>query len=160
MKPVLPALATAAVLAAAGCGGEDAKPKDDPGKVAMAVLDQITRNHYAKAWGDLHPDDQRVAPLAEYVGCETRSPVIARPIKVKVVKVAEESVGLGNGRFVDSTAVDLRLRFAGNFSLVHTVHLVASDGSWKWILPAWRFRDYEADRCPTDPGSSGPPSTS
>jgi hypothetical protein len=160
MRLVLVALAAAAVLVAAGCGGKDAKPKDDPGKVAVAVLDQITRNHYAKAWGDLHPEDQRVAPLAEYVGCETRSPVIARPVKVKVVRVKKESVGLGDGTFVDSTAVDLRLHFAGDFSLVHTVHLVASDGSWKWILPAWRFRDYKADRCPTDPGSSSPPTTS
>jgi hypothetical protein len=161
MRLAVVALATTAVLAATGCGGrKDAKPKDDPGKVAMTVVDQITRNHYAKAWADLHPDDQRVAPLAEYVRCETRSPVIARPSKVKVVRVKEESVGLGNGTFVDSTAVDLRLGFAGDFSLVHTVHLVASDGSWKWILPAWRFRDYKADRCPTDPGSSPPPSNS
>jgi hypothetical protein len=160
MRLALPALAAAAALATAGCGGKDAKPKDDPGKVAVAVLDQITRNHYAQAWGDLHPEDQRVAPLAEYVGCETRSPVIAKPLKVTVVRVKEESVGLGNGAFVDSTAVDLRLGFAGNFSLVHTVHLVASEGSWKWILPARRFRDYKADRCPTDTGSSAPPSTS
>jgi hypothetical protein len=42
---------------------------------------------------------------------------------------------------------------------VHTVHLVASGGAWKWILPSWRFRDYRADRCPVDPGST-PPSAS
>jgi hypothetical protein len=40
------------------------------------------------------------------------------------------------------------------------VHLVASHGMWKWILPSWRFRDYKADRCPTDAGSSPPPSQS
>ena len=159
------ALAAAALLMsvgllAAGCGGKEAKPKDDPGKVALSVLDLITRNHYAQAWGDLHPEDQRVAPLAEYVGCESRSPVIARPLRVKVLSVNAESVGLGNGKFVESTAVDVKLAFAGNFSLVHTVHLVAEDGKWKWILPSWRFRDYRADRCPTDPGSAPPPSKS
>ena len=50
------------------------------------------------------------------------------------------------------------MSFAGSFNLVHTVHLVVEDGKWKWILPSWRFRDYKADRCPTDSGSS-PPST-
>jgi hypothetical protein len=152
--------AVVVVLLAAGCGGKQSRPKDDPGKAAVKVLGLITRNQYAEAWADLHPDDQRVAPLAEYVGCETRSPVIARPLSVRVVSVKHESVGLGNGKFVESTAIGIRLRFAGSFSLVHTVHLVASDGEWKWILPSWRFRDYRADRCPTDPGSAPPPVSS
>jgi hypothetical protein len=154
-------VAAAFVLLAAGCGASgDAKPKDDPRQAAVKVMALITRNDYAHAWADLHPEDQRVAPLAEYVGCETRSPVIVRPRSVKVVSVNEESVGLGNGKFVDSTAVDVRLRFAGAFTLVHTVHLVASDGKWKWILPAWRFRDYKADRCPTDAAANPPPASS
>jgi hypothetical protein len=153
-------LAAAILLVVAGCGSSSANPKEDPGRVAVAVLDLITRNQYAQAWDDLHPEDQRVAPLTEYVGCEMRSPVIARPLKVKVVSINDESVGLGNGKFVESTAVGVRLAFAGNFSLVHTVHLVASHGKWKWILPARRFRDYRADKCPTDPGSEPPPSPS
>lgn len=157
---VVAAAGVALVLATAGCGGKNAKPKDDPGRFAVTVLGLITANHYAQAWGDLHPEDQRVAPLAEYVGCETRSPVIAHPRSVQVVSVTDESVGLGNGRFVESKAVHVRLRFAGSFKLVHTVHLVASRGRWKWILPSWRYRDYRADRCPTDPGSAPPPSAS
>jgi len=58
---------------------------------------------------------------------------------------------------VESTAVDIRMSFAGGFSLVHTIHL-AEDGKWKWILPS-RFCDYKAGRCPTDSdsGSSPPP---
>jgi len=145
--------------AAAGCGSKrDAKPQENPRLAAVRVLDQIVHNHYSDAWGDLHSVDQKVAPLSEYVGCETRSPVIARPRSVKVVSVNTESVGLGDGKFVESTAVDIRMGFAGSFSLVHTVHLVAEDGKWKWILPSWRFRDYKADRCPTDSGSSAPPS--
>jgi hypothetical protein len=147
------------VSAAAGCGSKrDAKPQENPRLAAVRVLDQIVHNHYSDAWGDLHSVDQKVAPLAEYVGCETRSPVIARPRSVKVLSVNTESVGLGDGKFVESTAVDIRMGFAGNFSLVHTVHLVAEDGRWKWILPSWRFRDYKADRCPTDSGSSPAPS--
>jgi hypothetical protein len=86
--------------------------------------------------------------------------VIAAPTSVTVTKVADVSVGLGDGKFVDSTAVDLRLGFRGGFHVVHTVHLVAAGGKWKWILPSWRYRDYKADRCPTDAGSSPPPAQS
>jgi hypothetical protein len=75
------------------------------------------------------------------------------------VSVRDESVGLGDGTFVDSKAVALRLGFAGGYRLVHTVHVVASHGKWTWILPGWRFRDYRADRCPTDAGPSPTPSS-
>ena len=136
-------------LAAAGCGSNQARPKENPRVAALRVVDRIVHNRYAQAWGDLHSVDQKVAPLAEYVACETRSPVIARPLSVKVVSVNDESVGLGDGKFLDSTSVDVRMTFAGNFQLVHSVHLVAEGGKWKWILPAWRYRDYRADRCPT-----------
>ena len=85
--------------------------------------------------------------------------MIAQPVSVRVVSVNEESVGLGDGKFIESTAVSVRMRFAGGsqFTLVHSVHLVAEDGKWKWILPSWRYRDYRADKCPTDAGSAPPP---
>ena len=157
MKVLVPVLAA---LALAGCGSSSSTPKDDPKDAALKVLDQIVHNHYTEAWDDLHPKDQAVAPRDEYVNCESRSPVIAVPRSVKAVAVTDESIGLGDGSFVESKAVAVRLGFAGGFSVTHTVHLVASHGAWKWILPSWRFRDYKADRCPTDAGSSPPPSQS
>jgi hypothetical protein len=149
----------AAGLVLAGCGAS-AQPKDDPGVFAVRVVKLIVHNHYSKVWDDLHSADQRVAPFAEYVGCEVRTPVIAVPRSVKVLSVNDESVGLGNGTFVDSKAVDVRLAFAGNFHVTHTVHVVAEHGKWKWILPSWRFRDYRADKCPVDAGSGAAPSAS
>jgi hypothetical protein len=152
------ALAIVALLIA--CGGRSATPHDDPGKFAVQVVHLIVTNQYARVWTDLHPDDQKVAPLEEYVACETRSPVLAQPTSVKVAGVGDESVGLGNGRFISSKAVRVRIVFPGQgHVLVHTVHVVASKGRWKWILPSWRFRDYRADRCPTDAGSSPPPAS-
>lgn len=159
MRRLLPLVAVAAL--AAGCGGRSSStPSADPQQAAKTVLDQIVHNRYAEAWDDLHPADQAVAPRAEYVGCESRSPVIALPRSVRAVGVKDESVGLGDGTFVDSKAVALRIGFAGGFHVTHTVHLVASEGKWTWILPSWRFRDYKADRCPTDAGSTPPPSQS
>ncbi len=150
-----------AIVVVAGCGGSsNAQPKGDPGAFAVKVVDRIVHNRYALVWGDLHPVDQKVAPSAEYVQCETRSPVIAAPLTTKVVSIGDESVGIGDGTFVQSKAVHVRLGFAGGFHLVHTVHVVADHGKWRWILPSWRFRDYKADKCPIDAGSTPPPATS
>jgi hypothetical protein len=146
-------IAAIAVLATA-CGSSSAKPKDDPSAFAVKVVALITHNQYAKAWGDLHPTDQQVAPLSEYVQCETANPVVAAPEKMKVVSVNDESVGLGDGSFVKSKAIDVRMNFRGGFHVVHTVHVVAKDGQWTFILPPWRFRDYRADKCPSSPPSS------
>ena len=154
------AVAGLLLLAAAGCGGRSAQPKDDPGAFAVKVVGMIAHNQYVRAWKDLHSRDQRVAPLAEYVGCELRNPVITAPTKMRVLAVSNESVGLGDGSFVPSKAVDVRLSFRGNFHVTHTVHLVAEHGRWKWILTPWRFRDYRADLCPTNPDSTPPPSSS
>ena len=107
-------LAAVALLAviAAGCGSGSSAPKEDPSTAAVRVVHQITANKYAQAWGDLHSKDQNVAPLGEYVDCETRSPVIVRPRGVKVLKVTEESIGIGDGTFVETKAVAVRLTFA------------------------------------------------
>jgi hypothetical protein len=145
-------------LVMAGCGAtKAAQPKDDPGVFATKVVDLIVHNQYSAAWGDLHSVDKQVAPSGEYVGCEIRNPVIAVPRTVKVLSVKDESVGIGDGTFVDSKAVAVRLGFAGSFKVTHTVHVVADHGKWTWILPAWRYRDYKGDTCPTDAGSSPPP---
>jgi hypothetical protein len=159
VRLVLPAALVAAIVT--GCGGHAvAKPADDPGVFAIGVVKLIVGNQYTRAWRDLHPDDQKVAPLEEYVSCESRSPVLLAPTSMRVVRVTDESVGLGNGRFVPSKAVHVRIVFPGQqHVLVHTVHVVASSGRWKWILPSWRFRDYRADRCPTDAGSAPPPAS-
>jgi hypothetical protein len=156
---VKPLLLVLAVAVAAGCGGVS-RPKDDPRAFASKVVGLIVHNKYSAVWEDLHPVDQKVAPFAEYVSCETRNPVIAVPRTVKVLSVNDEAVGIGNGKFVDSKAVDLRLGFAGGFHVTHTVHVVADHGKWRWIIPSWRYRDYRANRCPTDAGSGPPPQQS
>jgi hypothetical protein len=155
----LAAVVLLAAVLVAGCGAAK-QPQADPGVFATKVVDLIVHNKYSAAWADLHPVDQQVAPSTEYVGCENRNPVIAVPRTVKVLGVKDESIGIGDGTFVDSKAVAVRLGFAGNFKVTHTVHVVAEHGRWTWILPAWRYRDYKGDTCPTDAGSAPPPTQS
>lgn len=161
MKRVAAACGAALVLLATACGASHpGTPSADPRQVAVGVLGMIVHNHYMQAWDSLHPSDQEVAPRAEYVTCESRSPVIAVPTSVKVVGVRDESVGIGDGSFLESKAVDLRLGFTGGFHVVKTVHLIAARGTWRWILPPAKYREYKAGSCPSDAGSTPPPSTS
>lgn len=146
MRRVL--LPVAIVALVAGCGGVRATPTGDPGAFALKIMHLIVTNQYTTAWSDMHPDDKKAAPLAEYVACETRSPVLVKPTSVKVVGIGDQSVGLGNGHFVATKAVRVRLVFPGQENvLVHTVHIVEAKGRWTWILPPGRFADYAAGRC-------------
>ena len=159
-RRLLAPVAALLVALAAGCGGGSAVPSGDAGAFAVKVMHLIVTTQYGQAWRDLHPDDQKVAPLAEYVACENRSPIMVRPISVRVLDVGERAVDLGNGRSVRSKAVQLRLVFpgAGNI-LVRTVHVVAVKSDWKWVLPARRFQDYADDACPTATAPPPTPST-
>jgi hypothetical protein len=151
MKALL-LLALVVVLAACGAG-------PGPKEIALEDLGLIVHNRYSEAWDSLYSRDQAVAPRAEYVACESRSPVQEAPTATKAIGVSDESVGIGDGTFVESKAVRLQLDFRGG-RLVHTVHLIREKGRWHWILPPWRYRDYKANRCPTDAGSSPPPARS
>jgi hypothetical protein len=144
---VLAALA----LALTACGSSVGDPKP----VAVSAVDQIVHNRYTEAWDELYSRDRDVAPRDEYVSCESRSPVQEVPRAMKALSVSDESVGIGDGSFVDSKAVKVQMDFRGG-RLVHTVHLVKDGGKWRWILPAARYRDYKDDVCPTDAGSSNP----
>jgi hypothetical protein len=153
VRRLLPLLVV--VLVTAACGGTSASPSE----VAMKDLDLIVHNRYDEAWDGMYSRDRAVAKRSEYVSCESRSPVQEAPQTTKPVGVSDESVGIGDGTFVKSKAVRLQLDFRGG-RLVHTVHLIKEKGGWRWILPSWRYRDYKADRCPTDVGSSPPPTQS
>jgi hypothetical protein len=136
-----------------------AAPKDDPRAFAVHVVRLITANRYAEAWETLNPVDQSVAPRAEYVGCEQRTPIVAKLREVRALDVSDDSVGLGDGKFIPSTVVAVRIAFEGDdsFAITHAVHLVAVHGRWTWVLPSWRYRSFRANRCATAPSA---PSTS
>jgi hypothetical protein len=132
-----------------------AAPKDDPRAFAENVVRLIAGNRYAEAWETLNPVDQRVAPRAEYVGCEQRTPIAAKVREIRAVGVSDDSVGLGDGKFIRSTAVAVRIAFAGDASFVvtHSVHLVAVGERWTWVLPSWRYRSFKANHCPVAPSA-------
>jgi ABC-type thiamine transport system substrate-binding protein len=158
------AVAIAAALVATRSDGEAVAkdPTADPRAFAVGVVRLIVQNKYGEAWGALHPVDRRVASRAEYVGCENRSRFTARFVRARVAHIADEAVGLGNGRFVRSKAVDVLITLEEDgvapFVVRHTMHVVPSGSKWTWILPSWRYVDFRANRCPTAPHAPSPPS--
>lgn len=154
----------AAALIGTRSGGEAVakEPSADLRAFAVDVVRLIVQNRYGEAWGALHPADRRVASKAEYIGCENRSRFTARFVRARVAHVADEAVGLGDGRFVHSKAVDVVITLEEDgvapFVVRHTMHVVPSGSRWTWILPSWRYLDFRANRCPTAPHAPSPAS--
>src|SRR5262249_4205040 len=113
MRPSRIAIAFVVAVAIAIAGGvyltRADGPPGGPGAFAVGVVRLIVENRYGEAWADLHPIDQLVAPKGEYVGCENRTRFSAKFVRATPGPVTDEAVGLGNGRFVRSKAVEVRV---------------------------------------------------
>ena len=159
MRPSRIAIVFVVAVAIAIAGGvyltRDDGPQGDPGEFAVGVVRLIVENRYGEAWADLHPIDQLVAPKGEYVGCENRTRFSARFVRATPGHVTDEAVGLGNGRFVRSKAIEVRVTLKEEdlepFVVRHTVHVVPSGSKWTWILPSWRYVDFRDGRCTNAP---------
>ena len=126
----------------------------DPVRFLEGVVRQIATNDYARAWETLAPAQQRLVPKAEYVRCESASPIPGRLAWLRVVRSFGESVTVAGGSAapVDARAVTFRLKIADahlgvSVVLTHTVHAVQDSGRWAWILPPERLRLHRSGAC-------------
>jgi hypothetical protein len=86
---------------------------------------------------------------------EPRRRSVAAKISVDVLETYEEPVLLEGSGTVDSTAVTLRFSYdnplTGKPAEEHaTVHAVAVDGEWKWILRPEDYGAYVKGDCPPE----------
>ena len=142
------ALAAGVVL---GFGRGSGNGPGDPGAFMTELVEEIAGNDYATAWQTLHPAQQRIATRAQYVACESQSPIPGKLSSVKVVDVADENVQVAGEGKAAGKAVRVKLSIAGlgePVVLTHTGHTVAVGDHWTWILPPERFAEYKAGRCP------------
>jgi hypothetical protein len=140
-------------VASRGGPGRTAQPKDDPVVFLRGIVGRIARNDYAAVWPTLYPAQQRVATRENYVRCEAEDPVVGRLESLTLVTQLDERIvvaGAGSA-LVDSKAVTFRMKLSDSsgesFANV-TVHAVAVDGHWRWILKPSRFAVYQAGGCP------------
>jgi hypothetical protein len=127
--------------------------RQDPVAFLSQTLRLIAGNRYTEAWQTLHPLDRAVAPLDAYVRCESLSPIPGHLTSLRVLDVRRELVRVApHGALQTSVAVRFRLTIAGpavpaGIVVTPTVHAVAVDGGWAWILPLHRFELYRTSGC-------------
>ncbi|MDQ4029796.1 MAG: hypothetical protein M3168_02025 [Actinomycetota bacterium] len=141
-----PLLALAGILLVAACGGGD--PEQPAGEFVDGLFTRIFAGHYASVWDDLYPPHQEGAPRARYVSCGREEPDIDESAVVRVLSVREEMWQVaGEEDSRESTAVTFRITVAGT-GATSTGHLIAVDGSWRWILSPTDYEAFAAGECP------------
>jgi hypothetical protein len=142
---------TVATVAVAGSLAPSRRNAGDPVTFLRQVISEIAANNYAKAWRTLDPAQQRLVPEAEYVRCESLTPIPGELTSVLPVAVSEQRIkvaGVPSGP-VPSQAVTFRLviqsrALHASVVVVHTVHAVSNNGHWAWILPPPRLALHRA----------------
>ena len=133
--------------------GESARPADDPVVFLRGVVTKIAANDYGTVWRTLHPAQQRIATRDAYVQCEQLSPIPGHLDSIRLVRAATERIAIaGDEGKVDSEAATFRVTIsepALNDEVVvpMTVHAVAVEGKWRWILSPKRFELYRSKSC-------------
>ncbi len=158
------ALGVAAVAIAAGVGAavwaagrHDAtkQPTGDPVVFLRGIVSRIADNDYDGAWPSLHPAQQRVATRTVYVNCEAMTPIPGHLDWIRLVRAKDEQINVpGDRGAVPSKAVTFRLKLSEplldeSVIVTQTVHAVAVEGEWRWILSPRRFGIYRSRACPT-----------
>jgi hypothetical protein len=161
---VTAAAAALSVWLAGGGGGSStaaAQPGGDPVVFLRGIVRGIAANDYERVWPTLHPAQQRVATRQAYVRCEHLTPIAGHLDWIRVVRAADERISIpGDKGFVVSKAVTFRLRLSEPaldtfVDVTKTVHAVAVDGRWRWILSPRRFAIYNSGTCPTTAPPAG-----
>lgn len=131
-------------------------PARSPGLLMTRLVEDMSAGLYERAWLTLHPIHRRVAAQSEYASCERLVP-FADVASVRVLAVRHETVAVvGSPRPERGATVLLRIELwrpegAPPVVITPTTHAAHTAGGWRWLLPAHRFEDYRADRCPADP---------
>lgn len=152
------AVAAATVFASVAIAADARTPaaaqQVDPVVFLKAVIRQLVRNDYGRAWLTLNPAQQEAVPQDQYVECELLSPISGRLDWIRAVRVSSRPMVVpgGSAEPVLTTAVTFRLKLAqpllrSSVVITHTAHAVAADGRWSWILPASRFEFHRSGAC-------------
>jgi hypothetical protein len=139
-------------LVARGDGGTS-HPHGDAVAFLTGVVEDIAANRYDHAWQTLHPAQKLVVTRGVYVRCEGLVPIPGHLSSIKALRVADEQVVVAGGDNVPvaSKAVTFRWTVSAPAkepsSTTHTVHAVAVNGRWTWIMSPKRFRLYDTKVC-------------
>jgi hypothetical protein len=144
----------AALLGAAGCGGDET-PQEDPGVFVTSLVRTLYRGQSGDAWELLHPKHRATVPKERYVECEREVPLPGQVRRIEVVSVEDAPATVpGESEEIPSKAVKIRitLKLPGIPTaqpVTHTAHVFAVDGKWAWVIGPTDYATYASGACPT-----------
>jgi hypothetical protein len=143
-------LAVAVLLAAAcaGCGGEEDPATSGPGIAQVELLENLYGGRYARAWADLHPAHQRLAPRARFVRCAGRAVPRGDLESIEVLEVFDDDAEIAGIPEADARAVRLRVTSFEGDSDTFVNHAIRIAERWRWVLNEDAVAAYRRNRCP------------
>lgn len=140
-----PAVATAIVILASGCGsGGSASGTSSAAAFVRQVTTQFARGQSGRLWDSLHPADQAVVSRARYMACQSSEGFEIQ--KFKTLETYADTIDVA-GRATRSTAVSVQVNSDDGVTTA-TMHAVKVAGAWRWVLSAADFAAYKSGRCP------------
>ena len=138
-----------------------AEPDQDPGDFIRTHIERSVKGQYGRVWESMHPDHKAVAPRSRWSRCESEQNDDDEGYElagVDVLEVYDEPLQIpGQSGEVDSKAITVKISVShpvleDPVSVTDTVHAVAVDGEWTWILTPSDYEAFAKGQCPPDEG--------
>jgi uncharacterized protein DUF4878 len=135
-------------LACSACGGEEDLAASGPGKAQVKVLENLYDGRYDRAWDDLHPKHQQIAPRSLFVRCSAKVAPTGDLESIEVLDVFDDAAVIPGIMDGEAKAVRIRVNSFEGDSDTFVNHEVKVGEKWRWVLNASAVRAYEQKRCP------------
>jgi hypothetical protein len=136
------------VLACAACGGEEDLAASGPGAAQVDLLAKLYDGRYERAWADLHPAHQRIAPKARFVRCAQEVAPTGELESIEVLDVFDDDAAIPGIPEAESRAVRLRVMSFEGDTDTFVNHSVRVGDRWRWVLNEKSVEAYRRNRCP------------
>jgi hypothetical protein len=114
----------------------------------VRLLEYLYGERYERAWDDLHPAHQRIAPRARFVRCAGQVAPEGDLESIEVLEVFDDDAEIAGIRDADSRAVRLRVTSFEGESDTFVNHAVRVDERWRWVLDEDAVTAFRQNRCP------------
>jgi hypothetical protein len=141
-------LAVLLAVTCAACGGEEDPAATGPGRAQVRLLENLYGGRYERAWVDLHPAHQRIAPRALFVRCSARVAPRGQLESIEVLEVFDDDAEIAGIPDADSRAVRLRVTSFEGESDTFVNHAIRVGERWRWVLDEDAVTAFGRNRCP------------
>jgi hypothetical protein len=136
------------VVTCAACGGDEDLAATGPGAAQVDLLERLYAGRYDRAWADLHPAHQEIAPKARFVRCSEQVTLEGDLESIEVLDVFDDNAEIPAIPEGEVRAVRLRVTSFQGDSDTFVNHAVRVGDRWHWVLNRSSVEAYRQNRCP------------